>query len=41
MRSNPSLAFMLTAFAWNHMNVIFLKIGKLCQEERMDTKLFF
>ena len=41
VRSNPSLAFMLTLIAWNHMNAIFLQIGKLCQEERMDTIIFF
>ena len=35
--SNPSFAFMLMPFARNHMNAIFLQIGKLCQEERMDN----
>ena len=41
VRSNPSLAFILVPFARNHMNAIFLQIGKLCQEERMDTIIFF
>ena len=41
VRSNPSFAFMLNYLAWNHMNAIFLQIGKLCQEERMDTIIFF
>ena len=39
--SNPSLAFMLMPFARDHKNAIFLQIGKLCQEERMDTIIFF
>ena len=41
VRSNPSLAFMLTLNDWNQMNAIFFQIGKLCQEERMDTIIFF
>ena len=41
VRSNPSFDFMLNYLAWNHMNAIFLQIGKLCQEERMDTIIFF
>ena len=41
VRSNPSLAFMLTLYNWNYMNAIFLQIGKVCQEERMDTIIFF
>ena len=42
VRNNPSLAFTLKPFALNHrVNVIFLQIGKLCQEERMDTIIFF
>ena len=41
MRNNPSLAFMLTLYNWTYMNAIFLQIGKLCQEERMDTIIFF
>ena len=41
VRNNPSLAFMLMPFGSNHMNAIFLQIGKLCQEERMDTIIFF
>ena len=41
VRSNPSLAFMLTLYNWTYMNAIFLQIGKLCQEERMDTIIFF
>ena len=41
VRSNPSLAFMLIPLAWNQMNAIFLQIGNLCQEERMDTIIFF
>ena len=41
VRSNPSLAFMLIPSACNQMNAIFLQIGKLCQEERMDTIIFF
>ena len=40
VRNNPSLAFMLTLIAWNHIDAIFLQIGKLCQEERMDTIIF-
>ena len=39
--NNPSLAFMLMPFTYNQMNAIFLQIGKLCQEERMDTIIFF
>ena len=41
VRSNPSLAFMLMPSACNQMNAIFLQIVKLCQEERMDTIIFF
>ena len=41
VRNNPSLAFMLMPSACNQMNAIFLQIGKLCQEERMDTIIFF
>ena len=39
--SNPSLAFMLTLIDWNQINAIFFQIGKLCQEKRMDTIIFF
>ena len=41
VKSNPSFAFMLNYLAWNHMNAIFLQIGKLCQEERMNMITFF
>ena len=41
VKNNPSLAFMLTLYNWTYMNAIFLQIDKLCQEERMDTIIFF
>ena len=41
VRNNPNLDFMLIPFACNQMNAIFLQIGKLCQEKRMDMIIFF
>ena len=36
VRSNPSLAFMLTLYNWNYMSAIFLQLKECCQEERME-----
>ena len=39
VRSNPSLAFMLMPFAWNHMNAIFLQLMESCQEKRAENQV--
>ena len=41
VRSIPRLAFMLTLYHWNYIIAIFLQLKKCCQEERMDTIIFF